>query len=156
LSGESKRYKALNFDLDTNRLIAATGNPYTGNAYKKIRTFFESNGFEHRQYSGYRSSAAYSDSDVLRIVNELYEAYPWLNDCVQRFDVTNIGRTFDIHESIQKAREMQSAYDDDFDIADSYRATPAELTPAPRGEGHGRDGKTGQGRKRGKEEGMDR
>ncbi len=45
--------KAINFDLSTNELESIFGKNNTSKPYSDIKRFMESNGFMHRQYSGY-------------------------------------------------------------------------------------------------------
>ena len=46
---------AINFDLSTKVLEDIFGKNNTGKPYSDIKRFMESNGFMHRQYSGYVS-----------------------------------------------------------------------------------------------------
>ena len=93
----SKRFKAINFDLDTAALRQEFGEQGRIRAYADIRRHLETNGFEHRQGSGYRSLQALSDLDVVDIVVSLYRKHPWMKACVQKLDVTNIGSQYDLH-----------------------------------------------------------
>ena len=91
--------KAIHFDLDTNELkkIYKTNNPFVYlDAYKKIGKFLKSNGFTHRQWSGYISNREMSDVKISMIVHDLNNTFPWLKKCVRKFDVTNIGESFDL------------------------------------------------------------
>ena len=54
------------------------------------------NGFFHRQWSGYVSKEAKSECEVVKITKKLNCKYPWLSKCVNHFDVTNIGKTYDM------------------------------------------------------------
>ena len=46
---------AINFDLSTKALEEIFGTGNTSKPYSDIKRFMESNGFMHRQYSGYVS-----------------------------------------------------------------------------------------------------
>lgn len=61
---DKKYYKAVNFDLDTNKLKEHF--EHRSGVYSKIKNFMIKNGFEHRQYSGYKSLKPLdnTDSDV--------------------------------------------------------------------------------------------
>lgn len=87
--------KAINFDLD----IAALREHYPNRnylyAYKNISRFLEKEGFEHRQWSGYVSKEPLSDMQTHKILDAMFEKYVWLEQCVKKVDITNIGRTYD-------------------------------------------------------------
>ena len=91
--------KAINFDLDTKALqkIFQSKNPFVYmEGYRKIGSFLKSRGFKHRQWSGYISEEPISNTELTGIVKQLNKSLPWLKSCVKRFDVTNIGATFDL------------------------------------------------------------
>jgi len=56
----------------------------------------ERHGFEHRQWSGYRSLAALSTINIIDVLDDLITELPWLIGCAHKIDVTNIGREFDM------------------------------------------------------------
>ncbi|MFR7819429.1 VapD family protein [Candidatus Pseudoruminococcus sp.] len=95
-----KKYKkAINFDLDTKTLqkIFQSKNPFVYmEGYRQIGSFLKSNGFKHRQWSGYISKEPMSNTEITGIVRKLNKSLPWLKQCVRKFDVTNIGETFDL------------------------------------------------------------
>lgn len=93
---ERRQYKALNFDLDTKALEQHYPSSSYRQAYRDISRFLQSNGFEHRQWSGYRSEQAMSDAEITLLVTRLNTRFPWLSKCVNRFDVTNIGKNYDL------------------------------------------------------------
>ncbi len=86
--------KAINFDLDTLKLKEKFSD--TRKPYNDIKKFMESNGFEHRQYSGYISKKPILEGYVIALMNEMDNKFSWLKDCIQKFDVTEIGNTFDL------------------------------------------------------------
>ena len=91
--------KAVNFDLDTNALkkVFNSNNPFVYlKGYKQIGTFLKLNGFTHRQWSGYVSEKPLTPVQMITVVKGLNQALPWLKQCVKKFDVTNIGDTFDL------------------------------------------------------------
>ena len=85
--------KAINFDLSVSEL-KTNYDKSPRNAWREIRAFLESNGFTHRQWSGYLSDDFLSDIQVVRILSQLWEKCPWLSVCATRFDVTNVGDMF--------------------------------------------------------------
>ena len=88
---ETKR--AINFDLDTKELLKHFKN--THQAYSAIKVFMEDNGFEHRQYSGYVST------------EKLNQKFKWLKDCIQKYDVTEIGATYDLKYIFDDAKKQE-------------------------------------------------
>lgn len=93
---ERKYYKAINFDLKIESLRHYYSQKHPKQAYREIKKYLISNGFSHRQWSGYRSKNRLSDYDIISLVDEMFEKFPWLEHCATRFDVTNIGRTYDL------------------------------------------------------------
>ena len=116
---QSRHYKAVNFDLDTEELRRVFGEPGRTLAYSQIRSYLESHGFEHRQGSGYRSLKALSDLDVSDLVVDMYAELNWLPDCVKRLDVTNIGRDYDLDAVAKRrmAEEKATGRDVTFDVS---------------------------------------
>lgn len=88
--------KAINVDLDTKALQQYYPSSNWRKAYEDINKFFLSNGFEHRQGSGYISLIKTDDYSVLTLTRKLLNAMPWLSKCVKHFDVTDIGEQFDM------------------------------------------------------------
>ena len=103
--------KAINFDLDTKLLkqYYPTKNKLFGytKAYKDIKNFLKSQGFEHRQGSGYVSKEPLNDYGVIQVVNSLSQKFSWLSQCVKHFDVTEIGNTYDMTENIYDAANLK-------------------------------------------------
>lgn len=93
---EGKICKAFNFDLNIKKLKEFYPNSDYKQAYKDLKRFFKSNGFKHRQWSGYISEKPLSVSEILDFTEQLWNKFPWLELCATRFDVTNIGKTYDL------------------------------------------------------------
>lgn len=99
--------KAINFDLDTKALKEFyPGKDYRA-AYGEIKNFMENIGFEHRQWSGYISIKALDQEEITSNVKKIAQKFPWLSQCVNRFDVTNIGRTCDMIDTIKATSARQ-------------------------------------------------
>jgi len=115
---EARRYKAINFDLNTRRLRLLFGESGRSSAYSQVRGFLHSHDFEHRQGSGYRSTRAFSDSEIVDLIVGMYKSFSWLPDCVQKLDVTNIGREYDLDTlAKQYIQNEQSAQEEPlFDV----------------------------------------
>ncbi len=103
--GKEETKKAINFDLDTKELLKHFKN--THQAYSSIKKFMEENGFEHRQYSGYISNKPMSTHSVTDITEKLNKKFKWLKDCVQKYDVTEIGETYDLKYIFDEAKEQE-------------------------------------------------
>ena len=84
-----KRYKAINFDLDTHRLIELFGAKKRRKAYSDIKHFLVHNGFVHKQWSGYLSISRMSYAETYIVMDNLVLACPWLSKCVNSFDITD-------------------------------------------------------------------
>ena len=97
--------KAINFDLDTKELLKHFKN--THQAYSAIKVFMEDNGFEHRQYSGYVSTGYISDASVTILTEKLNDKFKWLKDCVQKYDITEIGETYDLKYIFDEAKKQE-------------------------------------------------
>lgn len=89
--------RALNYDLDDNKLKLYYPNPKSyKNAWRDIKGYLCKNGFESRQYSGVVSKDSMSMYEVGRIIKKLDLKFPWLAQCVLKFDVTNVGNTYSL------------------------------------------------------------
>ena len=103
-----KSFKAINFDLDTNALKKYYPGKDYRKAYSDIKAFMLKNGFEHRQWSGYKTLMPFSDSQIDELVTDLSLKFDWLKDCVNKFDVTNVGKSYDYTEFIKEAGNNNS------------------------------------------------
>jgi virulence-associated protein VapD len=84
-----KRYKAINFDLDTHRLIEVFGEQKRRSAYSQIQRFLTTGGFDHKQWSGYLSIKRMSYLEMYGVIDKLILTCPWLPQCINSFDVTD-------------------------------------------------------------------
>jgi len=66
-----KKYRSINFDLDTKKLKEHYPNKNYTNAYEDIKKFLIKNDFEHRQGSGYISEKELSNFEISSILKEL-------------------------------------------------------------------------------------
>ena len=76
---------------------------YYKKAYQDIRRFMTANGFEHRQYSVYVSADKLTTLDVIGLMEQLAERFPWLSQCVNEIDVTNIGVQHSLKHVLENA-----------------------------------------------------
>jgi virulence-associated protein VapD len=109
-----KRYKAINFDLDTNKLRQVFGEKGRRKAYAQIKSFLLKNGFEHKQWSGYASLKPMSYAEVYDVVFKMIDQCPWLPECVNQFDATNVMAETDMLEAIYRYDSIKQP--DDFDL----------------------------------------
>lgn len=91
-----RRFKAVNFDLDTQSLRERFGEQSRPKAYRTIGRYLMDRGFVHRQGSGYRSTIKLSDFEITLIVSLMYKELAWLPVYVRTLDVTNIGQDYDM------------------------------------------------------------
>lgn len=93
---EAKHLKALYFDLRVKDLekYYSAANP-TG-AYHKIRDYLLKRNFSHQQYSGYHSKYKTTDLEIFDLVREMSRELPWLKECMNHFEVTNVGANHDL------------------------------------------------------------
>jgi virulence-associated protein VapD len=88
-------YKAFNFDLIQEHLRQYYKKPEP-TAYLEIRNFFLSNNFVHRQGSGYLSKSKMTIVETRDLSAKLIKTFPWLEKCVKRIDITNVGDTLNM------------------------------------------------------------
>ena len=104
---ERKYFKALNFDLDTHQLKAHYPGANYRQAYDDLRRFFKRHQFSHRQGSGYTSDTKLSTADIYDLMGELARKFPWIGACVNKIDVTNIGRQHDLTELLNLTDDIE-------------------------------------------------
>ncbi|MDR2089712.1 MAG: hypothetical protein LBP73_10190 [Clostridiales Family XIII bacterium] len=95
---EYKSRKQITFDLKQELLEKHyphpkfTVNPkYYKKAYADVNGFMQRNDFEHRQYSVYASNKKLTTYNIIELIEKLAREMPWLSDCVNEIDVTDIG-----------------------------------------------------------------
>lgn len=103
---ERPKIKAINFDLDTKLMRQAGVYP---NGYDKVKKAMAKIGFEHRQGSGYVSKSKITSKDVLKAVRRLQKDVPWLQNCVNKFDVTDVGKQDDLTQIIKNTKVNHSS-----------------------------------------------
>jgi len=68
---DSLQRKGINFDLNTQALKEYYPKGDWHNAYADVRDFFEANGFEHIQGSGYHSVEAMSEAKAMAVIYQM-------------------------------------------------------------------------------------
>lgn len=48
------------------------------------------------QYSGYHSKFKTTDLEIFDLIRDMSEEFPWLQHCVNHFEVTNVGANHDL------------------------------------------------------------
>lgn len=100
---ETLHYKALYFDLSVKNLSIYFSDPR--NAYHKIRNYLTQRNFSHEQYSGYHSLYKTTDLDIFDLVVQMSEAFPWLEPCMNHFEVTDVEANHDLIRILRKPSE---------------------------------------------------
>ena len=103
---ELKHIKCVNFDLDTQELLKHFPKG-TAKAYNLIKAFFEKEGFEHRQYSGYISKEPMSNNKVFKIMTKLGQELTWIKDCIQKIDTSNAIIQMDMSQVVIKGANLK-------------------------------------------------
>lgn len=111
---KSKLKKEITFDLKQDALKrhypkpeGSTNPEFYKAAYKDIQDFMLRNGFEHRQYSVYVSKGKLSSKDITNLARKMQRELPWLSDCVNKMDVTSVGRQHNLNRVLSKEKEYQ-------------------------------------------------
>lgn len=112
---ERKRNKAINFDLDTNKMKEMNLYP---NGYKILGEALKMHGFEHRQGSGYISKEKIDSDAINDLVSEIVSKYSWLSKCINKIDVTDIGRQHDLTMLVKEIAEMDEKFSQENDAED--------------------------------------
>jgi virulence-associated protein VapD len=107
-----RRYKSINFDLDTYRLESVFGVGKRSKGYAAIKQFLTRNGFVHRQWSGYVSGKRLTYAEIYVVIDDFLNACPWLTKCANRFDVTDYMAESDAMEYIL-SKDIAAEMDDD-------------------------------------------
>ena len=93
---EARTYKALYFDMRIKALKQYYSCSNPKGAYLKIQNFLVGRNFSHVQYSGYHSIYRTTDLEIFDLIREMDNTFPWLQYCMNRFEVTNIGANHDL------------------------------------------------------------
>ena len=91
---DSLQRKGINFDLNTQALKEYYPKGDWHNAYADVRDFFEANGFEHIQGSGYHSVEAMSEAKAMAVIYQMTKEFPWLNYCVNVCTISDVPELF--------------------------------------------------------------
>lgn len=103
ISKDHRARRAVNFDLNIEALRENYSETNLRGAYKEIRSFFEKNGFFHRQGSGYCSKDTMTDAELFKTMQKMFKTFPWLDACSKKIDATDIGTIHDVKELLEKS-----------------------------------------------------
>ena len=96
IKSETKRYKALYFDIRIKDLEQYYSSKNPKGAYRKIKHFLVNNRFSHEQFSGYHSLYKTTDLEIFELIGKMKKELPWLQLCINHFEVTNIGANYNL------------------------------------------------------------
>lgn len=101
---DSTQRKGINFDLDTEALQEYYPKGDWHNAYADVRAYFEKNGFEHIQGSGYHSKEAMSEAKAMAmaVIYQMTKEFPWLNACVSVCTISDVPELYDISHVFER------------------------------------------------------
>ena len=106
---EARHLKALYFDLRVKDLKEHFSETNPNGAYGRIRDYLVSRNFSHEQYSGYHSRYKTTDLEIFDLIQEMSDTFPWLQYCVNHFEVTNVGASHDLMGLFAEEIEEPSA-----------------------------------------------
>ena len=105
---DSTQRKGINFDLDTEALKEHYPKGDWHNAYYDVRTYFEKNGFEHIQGSGYHSIEVVSEAKAMAVIYQMTKEIPWLNYCVSVCTISDVPELYDIAHVFEREAQQLS------------------------------------------------
>lgn len=110
--------KAINFDLDTRKLkelYPSTSPNGWRQAWAQIESFLKEQGSIHVQYSGYQSLEPMWTNEVLIVMENLQNKYPWFRECATSADVTLVTDRYNILEHLQNQGTKKPVFGDFID-----------------------------------------
>ena len=106
-------YKAINFDLIEEKLKIHYDSKKYKKAWGEIAKYMDQHGFKHRQYSGYVSKEPMTERQMNKFMRKFAKDLPWVGICSSRFDVTNVGESYDfigvLRGTSSKGKPLQAA-----------------------------------------------
>ena len=103
---ERSYIKAFNFDLDIHKLEEYYPKDNYRKAYYDLSVFMKCHDFLHRQGSGYISKQKMASKDIYTLIEELSQQFSWMEHCVRKFDVTNVGRQHDLTDLFKANQDI--------------------------------------------------
>lgn len=93
--------KQLSFDLDTNVLKEMFGGEKYTKAYSDIKSFMKKNDCVHIEGSVYMSNRTMSNLEVLNLLADLKEQYPYMTKCVRAIHQANISNIHSLNAEFE-------------------------------------------------------
>lgn len=90
--------KQISFDIDTNVAKKILGEQSYTKIYADIRGFMEKGGWQHIEGSVYMSNRSMGNGDVLYILDEIKEKYPYLEKCIREIHQTDISNVHSLNQ----------------------------------------------------------
>lgn len=106
---ERRYYKAINFDLDTKKL--KNYYPRYQKAYSDLARFFKAKNFSHRQGSGYVSNERLISADIIELISDMSDNFPWAETCIKKIDVTNVMAQYDLTPLLNAQEDESDEYE---------------------------------------------
>lgn len=107
-SGRRSPVYAVTFDFDTETLAALYPNESWRNAYSDVRSFFEENGFEHKQWSVYFATYDMSAVECITIVQTLANTFDWFTSSLKDIRMLRIEDNDDLMIALDRKRRHKS------------------------------------------------
>ncbi len=98
---KNRELYAVLFDLDTNCLSENCENITYHNAYKTIKDYMLSNGFEWKQGSVYFGKEHIDAVSCVLTVQKLAKLHPWFSTCVKDVRMLKIEENNDLAPAVQ-------------------------------------------------------
>ncbi|MEG2814019.1 MAG: VapD family protein [Oscillospiraceae bacterium] len=139
---ERKSLKAINYDLKSEKLKEFYPGKNHKKAWQDLKKFLLENGFKSRQWSGCVSKKAMTDAEIYTLIENSANKFPWLSKCTEKFDVTNVGRNFDLTPLLKAqslVAEISHSAPDKTDTMEYYEAEIAKRQKQRQQLPHGED-----------------
>lgn len=104
--GRSRVY-AVTFDFDVEMLERLYDSASWRNAYTDVRSFFEENGFEHKQGSVYFARDDIDALECAAIVQDLAETYDWFTPSLRDIRMLRIEENNDLMTILDRKRRRK-------------------------------------------------
>lgn len=102
---ERLKRKVIDFDLDTNEMKRLG---VYSDGYRRLGASLQKQGFTHRQGSGYVSKSRLNNAQVVDAIERIALENPWLEECVKKMDVSDVGRLYDVTDIVKSFGKSQS------------------------------------------------
>lgn len=117
--------KTINFDFSTKALEEnmQEGEKYN-KAYAAIERYLEKAGFEHTQESAYTSIKPIKHREVLNLVSDLSNKFPYMEGAFKSCETTSVSKTYDVTELMKDNHSLELLEPKNLHILSSYNIKP--------------------------------